>query len=115
MLVPLLPLSNIEITDYFNYESSFNGVFARNNFPRIKDAAYVINLDDKKFKGTHRVSLFNLQNTDAYFDSFWTEYILRQVLKKIKDKLVAHNIFRIKEWLCYVWTLLYRFHGICAC
>ena len=41
-------LSNIEITYYFNYEPRFNGAFLRNNLPRIKDGAYVINLHDKK-------------------------------------------------------------------
>ena len=44
------PSFNIEITNYFNYELRFNGVFSRNNLPRIKDRAYVINLNDKKVK-----------------------------------------------------------------
>ena len=44
------PSFNIEITNYFNYEPRFNGVFSRNNLPRIKDRAYVINLNDKKVK-----------------------------------------------------------------
>ena len=35
-LVPVHPLNNIEITDYFNYELRFNGAFSRNNIPRIK-------------------------------------------------------------------------------
>ena len=54
----LHPLNNIEITNYFKCEPRFNGVFSRNNLPRIKDGAYVINQDDEKSKGTHRVSLF---------------------------------------------------------
>ena len=32
--------------------------FSRNNLPRIKDGASVINLDDKNSKRTHWVSLF---------------------------------------------------------
>ena len=48
--VLLHPLSNIEITNYFNYEPRFNGIFSRNNLPTIKDGTYVINLDDKKVK-----------------------------------------------------------------
>ena len=54
----LHPLNNIEITNYFNDEPRFNGVFSRNNLARIKDGAYVINLDDKNSKGTHWFSLF---------------------------------------------------------
>ena len=60
----------MEITSYFNNEPRFSGVFSRNNLPRIKDGAYVINLDDKKNKGTHWVSLFINKIIAAYFDSF---------------------------------------------
>ena len=35
-LVPLHPLSNIKITRYFNYKPRFNGLFSRDNLPRIK-------------------------------------------------------------------------------
>ena len=86
MLVPLHPLSNIEITNYFNYEPRFNGFFSRNNLTIIKDRTYVINLDDKNTKGRYCVSLFIDRNTASFFDSSWTEYIPQEVLSKIKDK-----------------------------
>ena len=57
----------------------------------------MINLDDKKSKETHWVSLFIDRNTAVYFDSFGTEYIPQEVLNKIKDKSVIHNIFRIQD------------------
>ena len=38
---------NIKITNYFNCEPRFNGVFSRTIVRRIEDGAYVINLDDK--------------------------------------------------------------------
>ena len=41
ILVWLLPLSNIKITKYLNYEPRFIGVFSIDNLHRIKD-------DDKK-------------------------------------------------------------------
>ena len=44
--------------------------FARNNLPRTKDEDYVINLHDKKSKGTYWVSSFIDRNTAVYFDSF---------------------------------------------
>ena len=65
------PLNNTEITNYFNYELWFNDVFSRNNFPRIKDGAYVINLNDSKSQGTHWISLFIDRNITLYFDFFW--------------------------------------------
>ena len=51
--------------DYY-YKPRFNGIFARNNLPRIKDRAYVINLDDKNSKVTQWVSLFIDKNTAVY-------------------------------------------------
>ena len=32
-----------------------------------------------------------------YFDSFRIEYIPKEVLNKIKDKSITHNIFRIQD------------------
>ena len=46
-LIPLHPLSNIEITKYFIYKTRFKGVFSRDNLPKTKGGAYVINLNDK--------------------------------------------------------------------
>ena len=47
--------------------------FLRDNLPRIKDGAYVINLDDRQSKGTYWVSLF--------ITSFETEGISQEVLR----------------------------------
>lgn len=44
-------------------------IFSRNNLPRIKDGAYIINLNDKKSERTHCVSLFIDRYTAVYFDS----------------------------------------------
>ena len=40
-LVSLLPLSNIEITNYFNYKARFNGLFSGNNLSITKEGAHV--------------------------------------------------------------------------
>ena len=90
------PFKNIEITNYFNYKSRFNGVFSRNNLPRIKDGANVISLDEKHSKGTYCVSLFIDRNVVVYFDSFGIECIPQAVLSKFRDNLTTHNIFRIQ-------------------
>ena len=58
--------------------------FSRNNLPRIKDGAYVKNIDGKS-KGIHCFSVLIDRNTAVYFDSFWIEYIPQSVLNKIKD------------------------------
>ena len=71
--------------------------------PRIKDGAYVINRDDKNGKETHLVSLFIDRNTAVYLDSFGIEYISQEVLNKIRDKSITHNIFRMKDNESVMW------------
>ena len=93
--VPLHLLSNIEITKYFNYKPSFNAVFSKGKLCRVKDRACVINVDDKQSKGTHRTSLFIDRNMGEYFDSFGIEYILQEVLTKIKS--IPLKIFRKQD------------------
>ena len=38
--------TNFEIQKYYQNESRFKGVYSRDNLPKIKDGAYVINLDE---------------------------------------------------------------------
>ena len=96
-LVPLHLLNNIKIINYGKCNPRFNGVFSRNNFPRIKDGAYIINLADKNSKGTHWVSLYIDRSLVVYFDSFGIQDILQEVLNKIKNKSITQRIFRIQD------------------
>ena len=58
-LLPFHPLTNIEISEYYVSESRFNGVYSRDNLPKItKKGAYVINLDEYENTGTHWIALF---------------------------------------------------------
>ena len=41
-------LINFEIQKYYQNQPKFNGVYSRNNLPKINDGAYVINLDEFK-------------------------------------------------------------------
>ena len=36
------PLTNFEIQKYYHNEPNFNGVYSRNNLPKIKDGAFII-------------------------------------------------------------------------
>ena len=40
------PLTNFEIRQYYQNELRFDGVYSRNNLPKMKDVTYVINLDE---------------------------------------------------------------------
>ena len=58
-LIPPHSLANFEIQKYYKNEARFNGVFSRKNLPKkIKDEAYVINLDEYANVGTHWIALF---------------------------------------------------------
>ena len=53
------PLKNFKIQKYYQNKPRFNGIFSRNNLPKkIKDGAYVINLDEYVDVGTHWIALF---------------------------------------------------------
>ena len=57
------PLTNFEIQKYYENEPRFNCAFSRDNLlKKIKDGAYVINLDEHKDTGTHWIALFCLKN-----------------------------------------------------
>ena len=53
----LHPLTNFEIQNYYENESKFNGVYSRNSLRKIKDVAYIINLDEHKSRVFHWISL----------------------------------------------------------
>ena len=79
-LMPICPLTNFEIQKYYQDESRFDGVFSRNNLPKkIKDGAYVINLDEYADVGTHCIALFCNKNKIVYFDSPGVEHVPKEI------------------------------------
>ena len=85
--MPLHPLTNFEIQKYYQNEPKFNGVYSRNDLPKIKGGTYVINLDKYKSVGTNCIASYvNGKNKSAsyyttYFDSFGAERILKKIKK----------------------------------
>ena len=75
--MPLHPLTNFEIQKYYQIEPRFNDVYSRDNLTELKDAAYVINLDEYSDIGTHWVALCVNNNDVTYFDSFGVEHSKR--------------------------------------
>ena len=96
--MPPHPLTNFEIQKYYKNEPRFNGVFSRNNLPKkIKDGAYIINLDECANVGSHWIALFCKKNEIVYVDSFGVEYIPKEIKEFIENKNIKTNIFRIQE------------------
>ena len=55
--MPPYPSTNFEIQKYYVNGPRLNGVYSKNNLPKIKYGAYVINLDEYKSVGTHWIAL----------------------------------------------------------
>ena len=51
--MPSDPLINSETQKYYQKEPKCDGVYLRNKLRKIKDGAYVTNLDDFKSMGTY--------------------------------------------------------------
>ena len=93
--MPPHPLTNFEILKYYQNESS---VYSRDNLQKIKDEAYMINLDEYSDIGTYWVALY-VQNSDVtYFDSFGVEHISKEIKTFITNKNIKTNIFRIQAY-----------------
>ena len=60
--MPLHPLTNFEIQKDYQNEPKFDGVYTRNNLPKIKDGTYVTNLDEYSDIGTHWIVLYAQNN-----------------------------------------------------
>ena len=76
--------------------------FSRNNLPKkIKNGAYIRNLDEFANLGTHWIALFYKQDEIVYFDSFGVEYISEEVKEFIKEfpgnKNIKTNILWVQE------------------
>ena len=78
------PLTHFEIQKYYENEPRFNGVFSRDNIlKKIKDGAYVINLDEYEGIATHWIDLF-YKKLKLFV---WIVLELNIFLKKLKNLL----------------------------
>ena len=96
--MPPNPLTNFEMKKCYQNEPRFNGVFSRDNVPKIKDRTYIINLDGYSDIGTHWLALYVHNNDVTYFDSFGEEHVLKEMRTFINNKNIKTNIFRIQAY-----------------
>ena len=78
-LMPPRPLTHFEIQKYCQSEPKFNGAYPRNNLPKIKDGANVINLDEYESIETHWIALYVNGNNMIYCDCFGVELIPKEI------------------------------------
>ena len=94
------PLTNFEIPKYYENKPKFNGVYSIDNLPnKIKDGAYVTNLDEYSDVGAHRVALFIKNNDVTYFDSFGVEHIPKEIKAFAKIKTLKQTFLEYKRMI----------------
>ena len=113
------PLTNFQIQNYYRNEPKFNGAYSRNNLPKTKDRAFVINFDEFKSIRTHWIALYvNSNNRRASynltgFNTFGVEYIPKEIKKLMGNKNIMTNIYRIKAYYSIMRECFcIRFNGI---
>ena len=93
-LIPPHPLKSFEIQKYYENQPRFNGGFSRYNMPKkIKDGAYVINLDGYADVTTYWIALFCDRSEIVYFDSFGVEHVPDEIKEFVRNKNIKANIF----------------------
>ena len=86
----------MEIQKHYQHEPRFDGVYSRDNLPKVRDGAYVINLDEYSYLGTHWIALYSLNNDVTYFDNFGVEHIPKKIKTFIGNENIKTNIIRIQ-------------------
>ena len=57
------PFKKIEELKHYQNEPKSNGIYSRNNLPKVKDGTYVTNFNEYKSIGTHWIALYvNAEN-----------------------------------------------------
>ena len=92
------PLSNFEKQNYYQNEWKFIVIYSRNNLPKIKHGTYVINLDEYKSIGSHRIVFYVDRNNATYFESFGVENVPEETEKFIGYKNIMTNFYGIQAY-----------------
>ena len=86
--MPPHPLTNFETQKYYENEPRFIGVISRDNMPtKVKDWAYVINLDECKDVATGYIASFCNRSEIVCFNSFGVEHFPQEIIEFIGNKI----------------------------
>ena len=91
-------LSNFETQKNYKKNAKFYVVYSRNNLPKVKGGAYIINLDEYESIGIHWIALYVNYNNVNYFDSFRVEHITKEIIKFIGNKNITTNNYRMQAY-----------------
>ena len=97
--MPPHPLTNFEIQKYYQNEPRFNRVYSRYNLPRIKDGAYITNLDEYSDIRTHWIALYVQNKNVTYFDCFGVEHIPKEIKTFYGNKNIKQIFLEYKHMI----------------
>ena len=83
---------------YYQNEPRFNGVYSRNNSPKLNGEAFVLKLDEYKSIETHWIALHVNGNKIIFFHSLGVEHIPVEIKKFIENKNIITNIYGIQAY-----------------
>ena len=72
-------LNDFEMQKCYQNEPKFNGVYSRNNLSKIKNGAYIINLDEYEPIETHWIALYVNAKNVTYYDSFGVAHVSKEI------------------------------------
>ena len=93
-----MSLTNFKIQRYYQKKPKFNFAYSKNDLRKIKDGAFITNLDEYESIGINWVALYVNGDKETYFDNFWVEYIPKEIEKYIDNKNIIKNIYRIEAY-----------------
>ena len=90
------PLTTFEIQKYYQNEPRLNGIYSRDNLPKIEDRVYAVNFAEYGSVVTNWIALYLNDDNLTYFDSFGVEYLPKEIKKFIDGKNIITNFYRIR-------------------
>ena len=101
--MPLQHLTNFEIQNYYKNKPYFNGVYSRNYLPKIRDGAYVINLDEYKQERIGKLCMLMVITEEDLtmqltLTTNETEHIPKEIKKFINNKNIIKNAYRTQAY-----------------
>ena len=116
MKFKLKGLTNFQIQNVFDnspYAKQFHGCFSRDTLPKkIKNGAYIINLDVSTGAGSHWVSLFSSPKQVIYFDPFGIDPSdeIVKFMKSANNKNIMYSTIDLQNFdaeSCAYWSILF--------
>ena len=89
---------DFEIQKYYQNDPKFNDAYSRNDLPKTKDGAYILNLCEYKSIATHWIALHINTKKVTYFDRFEVEHIPEEIKKFIGNKNIITKSYRIQAY-----------------